>query len=228
MRRRELRRQARLEQLRAERAVQAVEHLLQQERRQLGGRPRRGREPAARPLGAERERDAERPPLGRLQHRVRLGVGHVVAAAEPQQRVALVGAEREVGGDDHRQAPARAQLRRAQRQRPSRGDGHAQRRALGRDQRADDGGGLGVVGDVLGIVEDERERVGQQALELADELAQRRVRADATERSGEPVAEHVGGAGDGHPYRVDHMVQQPARVAVGDRAAQSGQRRAGR
>ena len=208
----ELEGQRGLLQARHELGWQAIEHLLGQEgeRAPVGGRRAAVERRAAGQGGGG---DAERPALGRLEHRVDLGGRRLDAAAGAQQLGALARVEDEVGRADHRQPSGRLEARRVDGQRRPRGDGDADRPVGGQhlgQQRAGGGGGARV----LGVVDDERQRLDEQLGQRARDLLGQRVRVDALAGHDEALAEHVDRAGHRAAKRGEDARHQRAVIVA--------------
>ena len=195
-----------VEQRLAQARVEAVEHLLAQEGARL---VELGLDEPEWP-GRRRERHAEHPPLGRLEHALDLAGARVARQSLAQQRGALAGVEREIGRPELAQAAGGAQAAEPQRQRAARGDRHPQAGRARVEEALDQL--RSAARELLGVVDHEDGGPGQPS----GELLERRAGVARVAAGGQPHRE----PGGGRPGRVlqrrgEALVEWP-RVAAGD------------
>ena len=171
--------------------------------------------------------DGQRPALRRRPHLLDLGVGRRPAAAHRQQRRALLRCEREVRRA-RGEPPRRGELRGVERQGAPGRDGHAQRGAAGREEVGDHAHGGLRARERLRVVEDDRQRVDQERLELHREDARRLLHVDRGDAALQPLAEHVGDTGRRLAQDDDRVLEQTPGVPMGGCAAQPRRRAAAR
>ncbi|MBX5440419.1 MAG: hypothetical protein IRZ32_02710 [Solirubrobacteraceae bacterium] len=185
--RRDLVDRARRQHRRAQLGVQRREHLL-------------GQEAADRVAGVGAggaERDAERPAERRLHELGDLVVAGLAPEPAGEHGGGLVGAEREVGLPDEVEAAARLGAGDPDVERPAGADDEPQAVRLAVDDLLEEVEHVAVPLELLGVVEDEHERLDEERLQLVEQRAGHVERAERLARRADRLHEQLGGARHG-------------------------------
>ncbi len=166
------------------------------------------------------QRDAERPAVCGVEHRLDLRVVGRVPGARAQQLSGRGGVEREVGPPEGRAAAGRREPGGAQRERPAAEDGDAEATAGRRHQRVEHRERVRGTRERLGVVDHDDERLDEHRLQCAQEAAERGGEVDGVPGRRGGLGERAERGADRRCDRVRQCQQQPAGVAFVSGAVQ--------